>query len=111
MTTLYVLKMKLTELRTNHSMQHQIDRRQKQLIEPILLPVSLAETNSALRSARRRCRQIATEARALRKTREEERLAAYILANSSQNPAKLEHQFHRALETKEMFRRLPSIKP
>jgi hypothetical protein len=69
------------------------------------------EANGALRSAWRRCRQIATEAKELRKTREEERLAAFKLANITQNPEKLEHQFYRALETKEMFRRLPSIKP
>jgi exonuclease III len=111
MTTLYILKMKLTELRTHRTMQPQIDRRQKQLIEPVLLPENLSETNSALRSARRRCRQVATEARSIRKTRDEERLAAFKLANSKQNPEKLEHQFFRALETKEMFRRLPSIKP
>jgi exonuclease III len=111
MTTLYILKMKLTELRTRRSMQPQIDRRQKQLIEPVLLPETLAETNSALRSARRRCRTVAKEAKALRKTRDDDRLAAFKLANPNQNPEKLEHQFFRALETKEMFRRLPSIKP
>jgi len=111
MTTLYILKMQLSEFLTKRNMQHQISRRQEQLIEPLLLPTTLSETNSALRSARRSCRKIATEARALRKTREEERLAAFQLANPTQNPDQLEHKFRRALETKEMFRRLPSIKP
>ena len=81
------------------------------MIEPVLLPKNLAETNSALRSARRRCRQVAKEARALRKTRDDDRLAAFKLANPNQKPEKLEHQFFRAIETKEMLRRLPSIKP
>jgi exonuclease III len=111
MTTLYILKMQLTQLRTHRDMQPQIGRRQKDLIDQVLLPLNLAEANSALRSARRRCRQIAQEARSLRKTRDEERLASFKLANSNQNPEKLEHQFYRALETKEMFRRLPTTKP
>jgi hypothetical protein len=84
MTTLYILKMQLTQLRTHRDMQRQIGRRQRDLIDPVLLPINLAEANSALRSARRCCRQIATEARALRKTRDEERLAAFKLANSTQ---------------------------
>jgi exonuclease III len=111
MTTLYILKMQLTQIRTQRDMQVQIGRRQQQLIDPVLLPASISEANSALRSARRRCREIATEARALRKTREDERLAAFQMANSTQDPNKLEHLFIRAQETKEMFRRLPSIKP
>ena len=111
MTTLYILKMQLTQLRTHRDMQTQIGRRQKDLIDPVLLPTNLAETNSALRSARRCCRKIATDARELRKTRDEERLAAFKLANNSQNPEKLEHQFYRALETKQMFKNLPSTKP
>jgi hypothetical protein len=111
MTTLYILKMQLTELRTARNMQTQIARRQLQLIEPVVLPDTLHDTNRALRNARRRCRQVAKEACSLRKTREDERLAAFQLANSKQDPKKVEHQFFRALETKEMFRRLPSIKP
>jgi hypothetical protein len=111
MTTLYILKIQMTQLRTNRDMQSQISRRQTQLSDPIILPDSISTVNSALRSARRRCRQVATEARSLRKTREDERLAAFKLANPDQNPAKLVHQFFRALETKEMFRRLPSMKP
>ena len=54
---------------------------------------------------------MAKEARTLRKTRADERLPAFKLANPNQDPKKLEHQFSRALATKEMFRRLPSIKP
>jgi hypothetical protein len=92
-------------------MQSQISRRQTQLSDPIILPDSISKANSTLRSARRRCCQVATEARSLRKTCEDERLSAFKLANPDQNPAKLEHQFFRALETKEMFHRLPSIKP
>jgi hypothetical protein len=104
MTTLYILKIQMTQLRTNRDMQSQISRRQTQLSDPIILPNSISTANSALRSARRRCRQVATEARSLRKTREDEHLAAFKLANPDQNPAKLEHQFFRALETKVMFR-------
>jgi hypothetical protein len=110
MTTLYILKIQMTQLRTNRDMQSQISRRQTQLSDPIILPDSISTANSALRSARRRCRQVATDTRSLHETREDERLAAFKLANPDQNPAKLEHQFFRALETKEMFRRLPSIK-
>jgi hypothetical protein len=112
MTTLYyILKMQMTQIRTNRDMQTQISRRQTQLLDSILLPDYLSEANIALRSARWCCCQMATEAHALRKTREDERLAAFKLANPTQNPAKLEYQFFRALETDETFRRLPSIKP
>jgi uncharacterized membrane protein len=111
MTTLYILKMQLTELCTTSNMQTQIAHRQLQLIKPVVLPDTLHDTNRALRNARRRCRQVAKEACSLHKTREDERLAAFQLANSKQDPKKLEHQFFHALETKEMFRRLPSIKP
>jgi hypothetical protein len=111
MTTLYILKMQLSQLWTHWDMQSQIGRRQKYLIDPMLLPINLAEANSTLRSAHRRCRQIAQETCSLRKTRNKERLASFKLANSTQNPEKLEHQFYRALKTKEMFRKLPSTKP
>jgi hypothetical protein len=103
MTTLYILKMQLTGLRTARNMQNQIGRRQLQLIEPVVLPDTLHDTNRALQNARRCCRQVARKARSLRKTREDERLAAFQLANSKQDPKKLEHQFFRSLETKEMF--------
>jgi hypothetical protein len=103
MTTLYILKMQLTGLRTARNMQTQIAHRQLQLIEPVVLPDTLHDTNRALRNARRCCRQVAKEAHSLCKTHEDERLAAFQLANSKQDPKKLEHQLFCALETKEMF--------
>ena len=51
MTTLYILKMQLTQIRTNRDMQSQIGRRQKDLMDPIVLPSNLSKANSALRSA------------------------------------------------------------
>ena len=61
MTTLYILKMKLTQFRTNRNMQVQIARRQLQLIDPVVLPETLPDVNRALRNARRRCRKVAAE--------------------------------------------------
>jgi hypothetical protein len=111
MTTLYILKMQLNQLSTHRNMQSQIANCQKQVMESVLLPTNFNETNSALRLARQHCRQVASEARTLRKTREDEQLAAFKLANSKQDPQKLEHQFFCTLETKAMFCQLPNIKP
>jgi hypothetical protein len=45
MTTLYIIKMQLTQLLTKSSVTHQIAHCQKQLIKPVLLPTCLSETN------------------------------------------------------------------
>ena len=97
MTTLYILKMKLTQFRTNRNMQVQISRRQLQLIDPVVLPETLPDVNRALRNARRRCRKVAAETRNLRKTREEERLVAFQIENPTQDPKKLAHQVNQDL--------------
>jgi hypothetical protein len=54
---------------------------QTNLIFPVLLPTNLLEANSALRSARCQCCQIAKDVRALCKTWDKEHPATFKLAN------------------------------
>lgn len=111
MTTLHILKRRLSSILTGYDMTEQIERRQRSLAEPVAIPATYSETVQAIRHARRRCREVAKKARELREEYHQLRIRALQAQFPDKDPTKLENQYHRAQEMKNLYQRIPSAKP
>jgi hypothetical protein len=109
-TTHRILQFVLTQMRTNHDMTLQIERRQIQLTTPLPLPTSIRSATSNLKNACRDVQNLSRKATQLTAQHQSDKAAALAISNNinaEQALARLEC----TAATKEMFRRFPSSKP
>jgi hypothetical protein len=109
-TRLRIYQKLLTQIRTQRDMTAQIQKRQAQLATPIPLPSTLVETNAKLRASQKEVRELSRKAYDLRNEQKKE-LADAIATTEGSSKEKALQRVQRAQHTKEMFARLPSIKP
>ena len=107
MTTMYILKANLSQIRTHQDLSLQIDRHQKTLKFPVQLHETTETASKALNKTRKEFRRLKKEMRTMQTTRQEEISDAFVAMNPT-IPEKLAKQiFQRAQETKKMMQELP----
>jgi exonuclease III len=99
----------LTQLLTHRDMTVQIQRRQAQLPASVILPSNLISAKAALRSARRHLRELSRIAYQLKEQHQSNKADALARSDDTSSQ-KVLTRLQRAATTKEMFRRLPSLK-
>jgi hypothetical protein len=109
-TRLRIYQKLLTQIRTQRDMSAQILKWQEQLPQSIPLPSSLPKTNAKLRASQREVRELSRKAFDLRNQQKEELTNAIATVEGTSKEKALQ-RVQRAQHTKEMFARLPSIKP
>jgi hypothetical protein len=111
MTKKYILLKHLSQLSTSIDLSAPIQRMQQTLDTPIDLPLTIKETQSALRITQKACRVIVRNASNIAKQHQEDRIAARQLANPSIDPEKIAKKIRSRDAMKEMWQRIPSSKP
>lgn len=109
-TRLRIYQKLLTQIRTQRVMSAQILKRQAQLVISIPLPTTLADTNTKLRASQKEVRELSRKAYDLRNEQKKELVNA-IATKEGTSKEKALQRVQRSQHTKEMFARLPSIKP
>jgi hypothetical protein len=109
-TRLRIYQKLLTQIRTQRDMSAQILKRQAQLAISIPLPTTLADTNTKLRASQKEVRELSRKAYDLRNEQKKE-LADTIATTEGTSKERTLQRVQHAQHTKEIFARLPSIKP
>jgi hypothetical protein len=111
MTKKYILLKHLSQLSTSIDLTSPISRMQAALDAPIDLPPTIKETQSALRQAQKKCREVIKNARDIAKQFQADPIIARQIANPSTDPEKIAKKIRSRDAMKEMWRRIPSSKP
>ena len=111
MNHLYILKCALSQWTTGLNMEQAINMMQQKIPTPITIPDTLHDIKSALREARRTCREVIAKGRQYRKDKNKDKIAALQMANPDKAKELVEKEFNNTKASKEMYRRVPSARP
>jgi hypothetical protein len=107
MTTANTLRIKLSSLKNNIDCTEQIEQKQAQLKQEIILPEDIQEAMIALRIAQENCRTLIKEQRTQKTSIDKEQEAAFIAMNPEMDAKQAAQIFKRANDTKQMMLELP----